>query len=112
VMSLKLMPARGKSGISRISSRSATGVRSIGSAHDLAQVPDQQQVLEMRGDGGEVLERLDGLLAPLGVARAQRRRDDLLEQVRRGAGGGICWRGFAPRPAEERTPRGLRPPPP
>src|SRR6478672_13064598 len=80
-MSLKLMPARGKSGISRISSRSATGVRAIGSAHDLAQVPDQQQVLQVRGHRREVLERLDGLLAPLRVARAQRGREDLLEEV-------------------------------
>ena len=36
----------------------------------------------MRGDRGEVLERLDGLLAPLGIARAQRRGEDLLQQRR------------------------------
>src|SRR5580704_631261 len=52
------------------------------SADDLAQVADQQQVLEMGGDGGEVLERVDRLFAPLGVARAQGRREDLLQQVR------------------------------
>ena len=40
----------------------------------------EQQVLEVRRDGGEVLQRLDGLLAPLGVARAQRRGEDLLQQ--------------------------------
>ena len=34
----------------------------------------------MRGDGGEVLQRLDRLLAALGVARAQRRGEDLLQQ--------------------------------
>src|SRR6059058_1934135 len=49
-------------------------------ADDLAQVADQQQVLEVRRDGREVLERLDGLLAALDVARAQRRGQDLLQQ--------------------------------
>src|SRR5215208_625632 len=44
------------------------------------QVPHEQQVLEVRGDGGEVLERLDRLAAALGVAGAQRRGEDLLEQ--------------------------------
>src|ERR1035437_4228283 len=38
---------------------------------------------------GEVLERLDGLLAALWVARAQRRREDLLQQV------GLAVRGGA-----------------
>src|SRR3954447_5714645 len=56
------------------------------STGDLAQVPDQQQMLEMRGDRGEVLERLDRLLAPLGIARAQGRREDLLEQRRLAVG--------------------------
>src|SRR4051794_39994859 len=36
----------------------------------------------MRGDRREVLERLDGLLAALGIARAQRRGEDLLQQRR------------------------------
>src|SRR3954470_7608882 len=56
---------------------------------DPAQIPHQQQVLQVRRDRREVLERLDRLLSPLGVPRAQRRREDLLEQgrltVRRGA---------------------------
>ena len=47
---------------------------------DLAQVAHEKQMLQVRRDRGEVLERLDGLLAPLGVARAQRRREDLLQQ--------------------------------
>src|SRR3954471_16555195 len=34
----------------------------------------------MRGDRGEVLERLDRLLAALGVARAQGRGEDLLQE--------------------------------
>ena len=46
---------------------------------DLAQIADQQQVLEMRGDRGEVLERFDRLLAPVGIARAQGRREDALQ---------------------------------
>jgi hypothetical protein len=51
---------------------------SRGSADDLAQVPDEQQVLEVRRHGREVLERLDRLLPALGVARAERRSEDLL----------------------------------
>src|ERR1700683_5759077 len=51
------------------------------SADDLAQVAEHQQVLEVGGYRGEVLQRLDRLLAPLWVARAQGRREDLLEQV-------------------------------
>ena len=47
---------------------------------DPPQIAHEQQVLEVRGDRGEVLQRLDGLLAPLGVARAQRRGEDLLQQ--------------------------------
>ena len=40
----------------------------------------------MRGDRGEVLERLDGLLAALLVARAQRRGQDLLQERRLAVG--------------------------
>ena len=36
----------------------------------------------MRGDRGEVVERLDRLAAPVRVARLERRREDLLEQRR------------------------------
>src|SRR5215218_4495736 len=46
------------------------------------QVAHEQQVLEVRRDGGEVLERLDRLAAALGIARAQRRGEDLLQQRR------------------------------
>ena len=53
-----------------------------------AQVADQQQVLEIRRDGGEVLERLDRLSAPLRITRPQRRGEDLLEQ--RGLAIGEC----------------------
>src|SRR4051795_11499398 len=55
---------------------------------DLAQVADEQQVLEVRRHGGQVLQRLDGLLAALGIARAQRRGEDLLEQGRLAVGAG------------------------
>src|SRR5919199_9829 len=57
-------------------------------AGDVAQVPHEQQVLQVRGDRGQVLERLDRLLAPVRVARAQRRRQDLLEQRRLAVGRG------------------------
>ncbi len=67
---------------------------------DLAEVADEQQVLEVRGDRGEVLERLDGLLAPLGVARAQRRSEDLLEQRGLAVGGGAKDAQVAPADAE------------
>src|SRR4051794_25744767 len=97
VMSLKTIPGLGKSGMSRTNSARSTALMScpcrdvrageparpslLGpSSDDLAQVADQQQVLEVRRDRREVLERLDGLLAALGVPRAQRRREDLLEQ--------------------------------
>ena len=40
----------------------------------------------MRRHGGEVLERLDRLLAALGIARAQRRGEDLLQQRRLAVG--------------------------
>src|SRR4051794_29019247 len=88
-MSLKTMPGRGKSGMSRMCARrsSAASPRSP-SARDLAQVPHEEQVLEVRGDRGEVLERLDGLPAALRVPRAKRRGEDLLEQRRLAVGRG------------------------
>ena len=89
-------PRLGKSGMSRISERSSA--RS--SADDLAQVADQQQVLEVGGHGGEVLERVD---APPCAARGLRERS---------AGARICCSRFASRSAEERNTRRLRPPTP
>src|SRR6478609_5713473 len=81
-MSLNTIPGRGKSGMSRTSRRRVAAAAAVGSAsaNDLAQVADEEQVLEVRRDRREVLERLDGLLAALGVARAQRRGEDLLQQ--------------------------------
>src|SRR3954469_26003441 len=73
-MSLKTIPGLGRSGMSLMWARRSTS--------DLPQVADQQQVLEMGGHGGEVLERLDRLLAPRGIAGAQRRLEDLLQQRR------------------------------
>src|SRR6476661_4546297 len=92
-MSLNTIPGRGKSGMSRTSRRRVAAAAAVGSAsaNDLAQVADEEQVLEVRRDCREVLERLDRLLAALGVARAQRRGEDLLQQrslaVGRGAEG-------------------------
>src|SRR3954466_14184374 len=73
-MSLKTIPGFGKSGMSLMWARRSTS--------DLPQVADQQQVLEVGGDRGEVLERLDRLLAPGGIARAQGRLEDLLQEGR------------------------------
>src|SRR3954469_7549897 len=87
VMSLNPIPGCGKSGISRTRARRSAAT-ATGSADDLAQVPDEQEVLEVRRDGREVLERLDRLLAALGVARAQRRGEDLLQQRRLAVGRG------------------------
>src|SRR3954465_11997330 len=88
VMSLKPIPGCGKSGISRTRARRSTATAARRLPDDLAQVPDEQQVLEGRRHRGEVLERLDRLLAALGVARAQRRGEDLLQQRRLAVGRG------------------------
>src|SRR5687767_6642474 len=91
-MSLNTIPGLGKSGMSWMWSARATA----GSASQLAQIADEQQVLEVRGDRGQVLQRLDRLLAPLGIARAQRRRQDLLEQRRLPVGRGAKHAQVAP----------------
>src|SRR2546421_527039 len=83
-MSLKTIPGLGKSGMSRMYSRRST--RRVVLAGDLAQIPYEQQVLEMRCDGHEILEGLYCLLALLRVAGAQGRGEDLLEQRRRAVG--------------------------
>ena len=57
-----------------------------GNAGDLAQVADQQQVLQMGGDRRQVLERLDRLASAVRVARAQGRSQDALEQLRLAVG--------------------------
>ena len=56
----------------------------------------------MRGDGGEVLERLDGLLAALRIARPQGGREDLLQQRRLALGGRLEHAQVAPRHAVAR----------
>jgi hypothetical protein len=38
------------------------------SPDDLAQVAHEQQMLEVSGDGGQVLQRVDGVLAAPGIA--------------------------------------------
>src|ERR1700683_4780240 len=72
------------------------------SADDLAQVADQQQVLEVGGYRGEVLQRLDRLLAPLWVAAAQGRREYLREQLDIAIGGGAKDAQVAPADAVAR----------
>ena len=52
----------------------------------LAQVADQQQVPQVRRHRRQVLERLDRLLAALGIARAQGRGEDALKQLRLAVG--------------------------
>src|SRR5436190_5160324 len=66
------------------------------SVGDLAQVSHEQQVLEVRGDRREVLQRLERLLAALRVPRAQRRREDLLQQRRLAVGRGAQHAQVAP----------------
>src|SRR4051794_2669469 len=63
---------------------------------DLPQIADEQQVLEVRRDRREVLERLDGLLAALGIARAPRRGADLVREGRLAVGGGPGGAQVAP----------------
>src|SRR5438270_12972282 len=80
-MSLKTIPGFGKSGMSRMWSLNSMSPFA-GSRGQAAEVPDEKQVLQVGGNRRQVLERLDRLLAALGIARAQRRREDLLEQCR------------------------------
>src|SRR3712207_8187890 len=63
-----------------------SAARSTISAGDLAQVADEEQVLEVRGHRGQVLQRLDRLVAALGIARAKGRGQDLLQQRRLAVG--------------------------
>ena len=103
-MSLKSIPGLGKSGISRISARRSYAF-ARGRAHQrtiLRRSRIEQQVLEVGGHRGEVLERLDRLLAPLRVARAQRRREDLLQQVGLAVGRGAEHAQVAPADAVAR----------
>src|SRR4051794_11729818 len=71
-------------------------------ADDLAQVADQEQVLEVGRHGGQVLQRLDGLLAALDVAGAQRGGQDLLQQRRLTIGAGAERAQVAPADAVAR----------
>src|SRR5947209_9189709 len=83
VMSRNMIPGRGKSGMSRTRARRSGGVMLavLASGRDLAQVADQEQVLEVCGDRRQIFQRLDRLLAPLRIARAQRRGEDALQQL-------------------------------
>ena len=90
VMSLKTIPGFGKSGMSRMNDAER-------SSRDPPQVPDQQQMLQVRGDGREVLQRLDGLRAGApGCASAA-------------PGARICCSSAASRSAEVLNTRRLRP---
>src|ERR1044072_710989 len=94
-MSLKTIPGLGKSGVARMGSSRRTPL-----ARQLAQIANQQQVLEVGRDRGQVLERLDRLLAALGIAGAQRRGKDLLEQRGLAVGRGAEDAQVAPPHAE------------
>src|SRR4051812_50065788 len=59
-------------------------------------------MLQVRRDRREILERFDRLLAPLRVPRAQRGREDLLEQGRLTVGRGPEDAQVAPAYAETR----------
>src|SRR5690348_5096380 len=89
-MSRKTMPGFGKSAISRMCPRRPAVIRGaslLPATDDLPQVADEQQVLEVRRDGGEVLERLQRLGPARLVARAQGRGQDRLQQVGFAVGG-------------------------
>jgi hypothetical protein len=66
-------------------------------ACDLAQVAPEEELRELLGDFGEGLQLLNGRVAPLLAARAQRGRDELLQEtglaVRRCAEGAQVTRG-------------------
>src|SRR5579884_3453636 len=57
------------------------GPRLLASGGDVAQVPDEQQVLEVGGDRGQVLKRLDRLFSAVGVAGAQSGGEDALQEL-------------------------------
>ena len=89
IMSLKTIPGFGKSGTSRIAvaqvERGAEVTRSLPLGEDAQLAPEEEPRELLRGLG-ERLQVLEPGLAPLGVARPQRRRDELLEQARLAAG--------------------------
>src|SRR5512142_1813325 len=87
-MSLKPTPGSGKSGTSRtrvMRSIAATSGRLIDQA---ANVAAQQQVRKLLGALREALEVTERFLPPLGVTRAQGRRDHRLEQAGLAVDGG------------------------
>src|SRR5882672_6741499 len=55
---------------------------------ETTEVADQQQVLEVADRGGQALEALQRLLAPLRVAGAQRGAEQRFQQVRLAVGRG------------------------
>ena len=79
--SLKTTPSVGKSGTSLIRSRRSSVVVTTSSPPSL-QVADEQEVRELLGDSRERLQVVERVLAPLGVARAQAGRDELLDERR------------------------------
>ena len=109
MMSLKTMPGFGKSGTSRIFAFRSTVTREPSSALASAQAAPEEQLRELLRQLGERLEVLEPGLPALGVPRAQRRRDDLLEQA--GSRSADVWnvrrcRGVDAEPRELRAGRG------
>ena len=105
MMSLKTMPGFGKSGTSRILPRRSRAL--IGSATQ-PHVAPEEELRELLRELGERLQVLEPGLAALGVARAERRRDELLEQRRLPVGGGAERAQVAGVDAEAREPPARR----
>ena len=83
-MSLKRIPALGKSGTSRMWPRD----RRPSALDEQSQIAQEEQLVQLAGDGRECLEVVEGGLAPLWMARSEGRRDELLEQRGLPTGGG------------------------
>src|SRR3954471_4623455 len=89
-------PARQRVGIGDelpgLAARRLDGARAADAGHSVAgkpaQVPDQQQVLEVADRRRQAFQALQRLFAPLGVARAQRRPQQRFQQVRLAVGRG------------------------
>ena len=79
MMSLKTIPGSGKSGTSRILAFNPRLHWLV--PCEVPQVAPEEQLRELLGELCERLELLHGRLSPLRVPRAERRRDELLEQA-------------------------------
>ena len=87
---MKTIPGFGKSGTSRTRSRRSSAAPELTAAslpfRQLAQLAPEEQLRELLRRVGERLQVFEARLAPLGIARAECRCDELLEQAGLAAG--------------------------